>query len=362
MRSASAHIPAEQALAACASQRRGRGFTIIELIVSITIVALLVAILAVALSAALRQSRAATDGAAIRGIAIAVQNFDQQFGFLPPLIDDGEPLRTTMNAPVDTTGTRPTPVVLLAANDPTGDLFTYRRPRGFLTFPASNPWRDPRYSKFSLAYYLAGALPAAVDGVEGGGFIEPTSTGGFKAGGTVFGRGGQRFEPFQAVDRSGVTLRSEYVEYDEWAEHGRTLSGDPLNQPGIATTRAYRTAMVDRHGKAIRYYRWQPESLEAAGRRSADLNIPPVLVRPTVFAELVKDPANALVDLTEGNPALAEARWAVVAAGPDGLFGTEDIEDIALALGESAPMSPSVSEQAAMRERVWADNIVEYGP
>jgi hypothetical protein len=168
-----------------------------------------------------------------------------------------------------------------------------------------------------------------------------------------------RYEPAIEADRESLRLVTGYRGVADYEEHGATV-------PDADDVPDSHAAFLDPWGRAIRYYRWEPGRLNAQGRlvveTTLDLNIPPVLINPQLYAEVANqdNSANAQdIDLTAGSAELRAARYAIVSAGPDGLFGTEPIEQIAEALRLGVPATPQAVVQ--MREDVWDDNIVGLG-
>ncbi len=356
-------------------------FTLLELLVVIVIIATLISILLVGMGAARRAAQAASDRQAVSGMSLGVTQFKQDHAFIPPLVFDGEPLEltTTRRPESTTTAGGDGPVYSVDTNRwvvsiwdaGSGDDAEILRQRDRNTgVPLALPggqsaWADPRYSKFALAYYLAGALPAEVDGVEGLGMYQPQESGGFRGVGAIVGRGRTTYEPYIDTGSSNVNLAQTYVDANEYAEHG----GVVIDQSGIDTITSdtlsrFRTAVTDRNGVPYRYYRWEQGRMDSvAGKivkvRTLDLNIPAALTDPVLRRQGLDDPISE-VDVTAGDTKLRGARYAVVGAGGDGLFGTEAIEVILESLGRSGS-SPNAEVEAGLRRQVWQDNVVEVG-
>jgi len=228
-------------------------------------------------------------------------------------------------------------------------------------------WEDRRYSKYSLAYFLTGVLDKDIDGVRGPGYARPIADGSFLGIGYPVGASRDRYEPLMDTDRRGARLSQDYVEPNEFPEH--LLDGsDPLDRSAIyASYQDYQrdalVSIVDAFGNAFRYYRWEPGRVvngQLVVENQLDLNLPPVLIDPVELAKVENNTANLdQADLTSGNTNLRNARFAIVSAGPDGLFGTEDLKTIADALGVEEPSD--LEEIAKLRQDVWADNAVEVG-
>ena len=86
--------------------------------------------------------------------------------------------------------------------------------------------------------------------------------------------------------------------------------------------------MQDRTGTPIRYYRWLNGSEYPAGSRNyevrelIDLKIPPMVARNYALPQFRFMKLRPGRDIAQG-AALKGASWAIVSAGPNGLFGDE---------------------------------------
>lgn len=357
--------------------RAAAGFTLIEVLVSILIIGVLLALLIVGLRAAGLGAIRNADLSVVNGIATSVEAFEAEFGFPLPLVHDGDAMSAPEPAAVlNAGGTTPVDTVsnpqrwYPATYSPTRDrnFFLARDSGGNRLDPSypeiGQPW-DPRiepefanqrYSKFSLSYYLVGALGSAVDGVEGPGMVAPIRTGAFQdvvtdsSGSTATGTSSarKRFDPFFDPDRESGRIEREYIDENEYAEHGTTA---PATLP--QSEAAFYPALVDRAGKAYRFYRWEhgnPNNPNDRVESLDDLNIPRVLLDPIALTQGVEDPIG-------DNPALKSATWAIVGAGPNGLFGTEPWPIIANELGY-AESGASDAEVARGRAEAAEDNLV----
>lgn len=356
-----------------------RAFTLIELLVVVAIIALLVAIGVIGLSRTLRTAAAASDGQALRSIRLALETFEQDHGFYVPLAYDADPLPVVGPSVVNSTNIAPssegepvfenrniTPPIPFVGVYSTGRDLDFLRGgedaagNGVRTFANNAGLSDTRYSKYSLAIYLAGVLPAAIDGREGPLLSKPARDGSFLG---ISRRGtSETYESYLPVGENdafatrvlygtGALAQSELVEA---AEHGGSAPTGADN--------AYSVSIVDRYGTPYRYYRWESgrNSVDANNaddlgkvNRPTDLNIPTVLQDTQAFYEQTQGDPDA--DGAQGNARLRSARWAVVSAGPDRLFGTESPVDLGL------PGGATDAEILAAREQAKRDNIVEVG-
>ena len=401
------------------------GFTILELLVTILVIGILLGLLIVGFRAAALGARRSAEQASVRAMAVGVATFESQLGFVPPLVHDGDdvtdgpmtvlpPVWTNeqgtsirfAEAPVDTTfelrdGTsRFTPATYDPRFVENQRFLRGLDEDGFLVdpdTPASAFDPDQRYSKFSLSYYLAGALPPSVDGVQGGGsgepaMVEPLRNGAFRGvrtdddqdppTGTSSAR--RRFAPFFSAEGGGASTQRNYVDPFEYREHDPDLAGEDIPDAIDPEFARYYTAIVNSEGRAFRYYRWEPEPRI---NTVLDYNIPRVLLDAVLYNDAVGDdglPGGSDDDVTvdptdpsptdgvnQGDPELKGARWAIVGPGPDGMFGTEERGDLAEGLQRAArPGMPSgildgfIEEGAEERlARRWAriDNTVEVG-
>tara|TARA_R110002073_G_scaffold239285_1_gene400533 strand:+ start:25198 stop:26391 length:1194 start_codon:yes stop_codon:yes gene_type:complete len=373
---------------------RRDGFTLIELLVVISIIALIAALILTGLNRATKTAKRTASQRSAAALVQAVDQFRNDFGFLPPLVHDGmgvsagddeyrptplDPLESKIDGPVfERNGAQGDFQSIVIWNEGLDfDFFRRRRGVGLDAIQLSTSgewhndgaWEDRRYSKYSLAYYLTGVLDRNVDGIRGPGFARPIVDGSFLGVGYPVGSSRDRFDPMMDVDRRGVRIGVDYIDPNEFSEHDIGLDPDsaPDRDAIYAQYEQYQlsalTALVDSFGNAFRYYRWEPGryvSGQLVVESTLDLNLPPVLIDPVVLAEAMNDPATAQdFDLTGGNIKLRDARYAVVSAGPDGLFGTENIKTIANYFGTEEPAD--LTEIAELRQSVWADNAVEIG-
>ena len=310
--------------------KRAGGFTLAEIIVSIFIIFLLMGIGLVSYRVAANQARIASDRALVNGLKIAVEDFKREFGFIPPLVkDNGNDGQGDSLIQVDglILPSVFSPVIAVDINALRGEQSA----------------RIPRYSTYSLAYYLIGALDSEVDGVDGPGFVEVRRAGNFApvvdpksidAGdrGTLelARRGPKKYEPFFDTNRGGVEL---YIDV------ANRLTITPAPGQVSRTRLYYRAEIRDRNSVPVRYYRWFADDIDPAtitGGISeytddaidfeesvkgliAYLNIPKVVLYG------YGDPLSPLFEVPVE---LRDATYAIVAAGPNQLFGDDEEYDL----------------------------------
>ena len=274
------------------SHRPSRAFTIIEITITIVIIAMLSGILLLAARHALSSARSESERALINSMKMAVLQFKQDHGFLPPLIND------RLDANGNTTGN-----VLDGQNRPEVRDNAFLESRG--------NFDEPRYSIYSLQWYLMGALNITdangpIDGGPGARFTEPNRDGTFK-------RKGKLHEPY--FDPTTAGAKHVFGVY-----------------PATSAEEA-RVALTDRWGQPLRYYRWKPQF-------GGDGNVSQFLVPRSVGD-------------AGTNPQLRDAEFAIVSLGPD--QNTDNRRPLPTAGAitsavDNAPLDASVN-----------DNIVEVG-
>ncbi|GJQ31039.1 MAG: hypothetical protein HBSAPP03_29230 [Phycisphaerae bacterium] len=338
-----------------------RGFTLLEMLISILLIGIVMALVIGGALAVTKAARGAADRAVVGNIKTGLAQFQQEFGFAPPLVKE-----------------RAVPATQPVSNGP-GErrIVTYNLSLGAdqaaLRVPtlgptATNPLRDNRYSELTLAYYLAGGLEEKliasnpnsppIDGLPGPGLYAPTRDGSFaipadvKRGGAlpsgdVSNRAGKQYQPFVNLGASVKLV---------------TDSADP-----------HYVRLLDRTGVPVRYYRWMSGREQPAGsgmfvvETPADLNVPALVARDyslTQFRYMKRRPGR---DVTEG-AALKGATWAIVSAGPNGVFGDEmppemTIDQMAAKLGVpgASGAADPVARELEIRALAEEDNIVEVG-
>jgi hypothetical protein len=154
---------------------------------------------------------------------------------------------------------------------------------------------DYRFSNYSLAYYLIGALGKDIDGQEGPGSHKPLRDGSF--------------------DR--MTNDTYPARYET---KGGQLASKPWPSDGPQTYG--RWEIQDRNGVAYRYYRWEPFPSDDSGYDDAH---PLAELRvPRLFGDAAFDEDPDYSPAQERQE-FRDAGYAIVAAGADGVFG--DISD-----------------------------------
>lgn len=341
------------------SQRRG--FTIIELFATVGIVLLLLTILIVAIDTTRNSARSSADQLTARGLSVAVTQFEQEFGFLPPLVNDGEPVsppgieplvterRGPANADFLRIRTRDDGFLRARVDDGDPDSIDPRDNSVARFIQADGRVIDKRYSKLSLTFYLMGTLGARhpsnnepVDGLDGPGFRAPQVDG-------QFSERGRAIDPLFTARRAD-RLVPTFVDPLEYGEHGEAVP----NSAAQAQTRSLdKTVLVDSFGRPFRYYRWKNDELLEADQLMGEFdNTPPILGTPLRWEQWNDERWSP----AEDDPGLRGGRFAIVAAGQNGLFGTETAADI-----DRIMTDPETEKQGRGRFGAWSDNIVEVG-
>ncbi|MCW5775286.1 MAG: prepilin-type N-terminal cleavage/methylation domain-containing protein [Phycisphaeraceae bacterium] len=301
------------------------GFTLMELLVTLLVVALLIGLLLVGFNRVQKSARSTAARQDVVSIRIAVEQFRSDFGFLPPLVKDGNTIDypgfpDSLNplVPDPNESGKFNPRVYNRADQT--DL-RYLRGDGIDSSSSTASNGDYRFSEYSLAYYLLGALGAEVDGVAGPGFAVPRVDGSFDR------RSSKRTDPLYDPGRAGAVI----------ARDGP----------------AGRVTLVDRFGTPYRFYRWEQGQItgQNAGKvmELRDLNVPKILGLPEHDAPNNDEPALSNTDLRT-------AAYAIVSAGPNRVFGdipTETGDAIEQTLGRT--FRNDLDRERAGRE----DNIAE---
>lgn len=311
---------------------RRTGFSLVELLAVIGIIVLVAGILLVSFGAVTRSAESAASQAAVTSISVGVETFKTEFGFLPPLIRDNPQGAENIIGPLDTNPMsnpdRVSTGFYLDGNAP------LQRDYGVLFGETFNP-NERHFSVYSLSYYLVGVLPGAfedgraLDGVDGPGFFAPDRSGGWKVSANI--DAGNNNDPLR--DTLNLTTYEPFVSASSNGfEIQRTLDR-PMD--GLAP---YRLELAGRDGVPIRYYRWLPgeyngsyDSLagDAARFDLRQLNVPDIFGDPANdevnnwWDAPMRDPDLEVFSPAFENSELRSARYAIVSAGPDGVFGDE---------------------------------------
>lgn len=288
------------------------GFTLIEGIVVFGIIALLASILLLAFHSARSGGDVAAERALIVSLKLSVEQFKQQFGFLPPLVVDRAPGPGGEQTPVNS---QDDPTIWRAADlaDPMPQLNGGGR----------------RFSELSLSYYIVGVLRKEIDGVDGPGMTAPAKNG-------AFSRTGRTIDPLMDPS-SRKTKRGSNRLY--------TVPGNPLN---VFIMDYWSDSSNLGESRFIRYYRWLPNFYTQTGQYRAP--------NPEDVGKVRDDNIPVVLGDPKTNPALRSAEFAIVAPGPDRLFGDESITEIR----DRLKLDTAISDAAA-RAKAAEDNIVEVG-
>lgn len=332
---------------------RRPGFTLVELLVSLVVLGIIMSLLMVALRGARRAGQAGAERQNVNTVKLAVVQFKDRYGFIPPLLRDQVKAGSRRGAVTTFPGPSGTERKF-NIYDPNSSVPSIRDPDlADLRRDAKQPSdADERFSLATLPYYLAGACEVRVladpkappiDGVRGPGFMPPNPDGTYK---------------LSAALKTGNPNASS------------TLAGkaDPMVEAGKTSLQLYRDLVPDgtmgdeptgaefrnRKGIAYRYYRWLPDAKYpgASGTGAvSDAQLEDYYNIPIAVADW---------NLFKSEPRIRDAKYAVVLPGEDGAFGDEDIADLAKLMSVSPPPS-SADAIRALRSKAAKDNIVEYG-
>lgn len=276
--------------------RVARAFTLLEVLLVVVIMTILAALLFVAIGAAVRSVRLAAEREYVRSLAVAVEQYKQSFGAVPPLVADGATDNTGPLVANPGAGQPARP--RFKGEDASGDLSRCIRFARY-EVDADNPPAVTRYSVHTLPIYVLGVLGKKYDGVDGPGFTKPDSDG-------VFARAGASTKALFDVSKNAERVKRPTP-----------------NRIGSEDDDACRTYLVDRWGNPIRYYRWLP-TYHTAGSPMTSV-FPGAPSNQTGQAKEIRSfnvPPGVGDPVT--NPALRSARCAIVSAGPDGRIDDTD--------------------------------------
>lgn len=354
-----------------------RGFTIVEIIFGILIIAIIMGLLIISVRAARRSVISAVAANELREIGKAIETFQNEFGFSVPLVAERRLLNADNNAGWNT-------IVTTAAAAPdrntirvynrgdAGDLEILRGVNSERDATAALPFGenseqiaansgatltagyDQRFSTLSVPYFLVGALDSPyasgltgvpIDGIQGPGFFSP--------------RAGGSFEVPESVRRATAATRK-----DVGKRYESLVKFDGAFKLVVESTNSggRRVELQDRNGAAVRYYLWINEFDDAGTWREPrtldEMNIPRMVGRQSVTVA-GESTVPASRDLSANTALRGRYMWALVAAGPNGVFGDESDAVIANGLNVSSGGTPA--ERARRRLDAERDNIVVYG-
>ena len=321
------------------NRKSPRAFTIVELLVSLLVISALMAILIVSGRAAIAYARNAADRQAAIAMRVGVIQFKTENGFFPPLTRDQYPVAGSDRARVeDIPNSSPAGLRRIAVYDINVDR--YKRvlmrsigsgdtPVDGAAWGSLTDYYDIRYSANSLAYYLIGALDEryggpnsdmTIDGRKGLGMFSPNRDGSFKI-------------PTELANDANATVKLPRIY-------------EPFFVPNNSSTKLFvdsadiqNCQIRDRNDLPFRYYQWVRDDGE---RNNAALN--KYLRVPVLVGDPLKDER------------LRNAKFAIVGAGPNKLFGDESLPQIIQTLG----LPLEISEVQA-RKKAMEDNVVEFG-
>jgi prepilin-type N-terminal cleavage/methylation domain-containing protein len=283
-----------------------RGFTLVEVTVTIIIISLLSAIVLVAVAKARRSAQQSDERQLLVALKQGIVQFESEFKFLPPLVTSAR----LGNNPLHGNSLQP---VVLGENSNAAQRVTERAYLQGFTGPTASGVipDDERYSVYSLSFYLMGACndndPTSrkpVDGAAGPSFTAPREDGSFT----------QKGKSYEAI-------------YDPSTQIKRFSSNGVLN---------------DRWGSPIRYYRWDTRPPDpAASPNTANAKARTMLPR-AIGAGM--DPRL--------NARARGARYALVILGENQRTDSRR----PLEVGDTGPVVPPLDDDTF---RDTADDIVE---
>jgi type II secretory pathway pseudopilin PulG len=260
---------------------RGRGYTLVEVLITFAIMLVLTSLILVGLTGLVRNARLQGERQTLRSMGMGVEQFTRSFGFVPPLVDDASTQGALEQDPV--TGTFRARLRGVSATDDQG-------PDRYLRYETA-AHRGAHWSVLSLPYFLLGTLGESVDGVSELGMTRPQADG-------SFARRGEEFEPLYDMGANPERLKRR------------------TNQQRLVVDANEQLTIVDRWGTEIRFYRWAPTFHQNVAAPLAYAGAPPN--DPARAGQVRSYSVPPGVGSVTTNPALRSARWAIVSSGPDG--------------------------------------------
>jgi hypothetical protein len=164
--------------------------------------------------------------------------------------------------------------------------------------------------------------------------------------------------PAEKLAANASDRRSVGREYGPYVEVGSKAVRAVIDVDSATGANAGRDVTIrDRSNVPLRYYRWLPNPQAGQQPTDAQLALPPLVGRlPGASEPVVPNERNPGV-----SPQLRTARWAIIAAGPDRVFGDEPLQYLAVVLGETLPASGELQQIQKLRLKAARDNIVRVG-
>ncbi len=312
------------------STRARPGFTLVEVLVVISVIAVLISILGVAFSGALSSSRNVATQSLLRSVQIGIEQFKTDFGYLPPLVDGSKHTLDSIDDPMDKRE----------------ELINHRY-----------------QSIYSLTVYLLGVGelapydaslgpnddPDRHDGVQGPGIRDP---------GPDRSWGGARERDNHRPPRTGRTF-GPYIDIGDGEGVLRRVTQADLNVPAGAMLPDFFAdgdedgsgadgvgdlfVITDRWNRPIRYYKDWPTRQDNNGVIEPSLDLIPIELRnvQSLRQHLATPRAGVIRAETQLDQNLLRAPYALLSAGPDADFG--DTDTSGNWLGWGAPGEPGAN-------------------
>lgn len=293
--------------------RRHHGFTLVEVLVVISVIAILISILGVAFSGALSSSKNVATQSLMRSIQIGIDQFNTDFGYLPPLLDGAKHTLDSIDEPMDKRE----------------ELIAHRY-----------------QSETTLATYLLGIGelaphdaslgpnddPDRHDGVQGPGFRDPgpdRSWGGARERDNHRPpRTGRTFGPYIDIgDGEGVLRRVTLADLNIPAggdEEDFFPDGDEDGSGADGVGDLF--VITDRWDSPIRYYKDWPTRQDNNGVVEPSLDLIPFELRnaESLRQQLAVPRAGIIKAEPQLDQNLLRAPYALLSAGPNADFGDTD--------------------------------------